>query len=54
MALVLNFDSQPENYWAFKASFLSATSDLNLTAREQFDLMTKWLGLESSGQTKII
>lgn len=51
---LLQFDDKPENYWAWKASFLSSTKDLNLSAREELDLLTKWLGAESSEQAKRI
>ncbi|KAL1021415.1 hypothetical protein UPYG_G00013000 [Umbra pygmaea] len=51
---LLEFDDRPENYWAWKASFLNATKDLNLSAREELDLITKWLGAESSEQAKRI
>ncbi|KAL1007525.1 hypothetical protein UPYG_G00087930, partial [Umbra pygmaea] len=51
---LLRFDDKPENYWAWKASFLSATKDLCLTAREELDLLTKWLGAGSSEQAKRI
>lgn len=51
---LLRFDDKPENYWSWKASFLSATKDLNLSPREELDLMTKWLGVESSEQAKRI
>lgn len=49
---LLKFDDKPENYWSWKASFISATKDLDLTAREELDLMTKWLGPGSSEQAK--
>jgi len=51
---LLQFDDKPENYWAWKASFLSSTKDLNLSAREELDLLTKWLGAESAEQAKRI
>lgn len=51
---LLKFDDRPENDWAWKASFLNATRDLNLSAREELDLITKWLGAESSEQAKRI
>ena len=51
---LLKFDDRPENYWSWKASFLSATKDLNLSDTEELDLMTKWLGTESSEQAKRI
>lgn len=51
---LLKFDDRPENYWSWKASFQSATKDLNRSAREELDLMTKWLGVESAEQAKRI
>ncbi len=42
------FDDHPENYWAWKSSFLNATSGLKLTSSEQLDLLIKWLGSRSS------
>lgn len=51
---LLQFDDQPENYRAWKASFLSATRDLNLTAKEEMDLLVKWLGAQSGEQVKHI
>jgi len=48
------FDDRPENYWAWKTSFQSITHDLNLTHREELDLLVKWLGTESSTQGKRI
>ncbi|TWW54543.1 hypothetical protein D4764_0103490 [Takifugu flavidus] len=51
---LLKFDDKPENYWSWKASFISATKDLDLIAREELDLMTKWLGPGSSEQAKRI
>ena len=51
---LLSFDDHPENYWAWKASFCSSTEDLNLTAREELDLLCKWLGPKSSEHAKRI
>ncbi|XP_067373332.1 uncharacterized protein [Channa argus] len=51
---LLTFDDKPENYWAWKTSFLSSTEDLNLTPREELDLLCKWLGPKSSEQAKRI
>ncbi|XP_070409592.1 uncharacterized protein [Nothobranchius furzeri] len=51
---LLQFDDKPENYWAWKASFISVTKDLNLSPREELDLLTKWLGPTSSEQAKRI
>ena len=48
------FDDHPENYWAWKTSFQNITHDLNLTHREELDLLVKWLGPESSTQAKRI
>ncbi len=51
---LLQFDKRPENYRAWKASFLNATRDLNLTPNENMDLLVKWLGSESATQVKHI
>lgn len=51
---LLKFDDHPENYWAWKASFQSVIQDLNLSSREELDLITKWLGEESAEQAKRI
>ncbi len=51
---LLTFDDCPENYWAWKTSFQSVTRDFNLTAREELDMLVKWLGPESSQQAKRI
>lgn len=48
------FNDLPESYWAWKTSFQSITHDLNLTAREELDLLVKWLGPESAAQAKRI
>lgn len=37
------YDNHPENYWAWKASFISAIEGLRLTASEELDLLVKWL-----------
>ncbi|XP_034076932.1 uncharacterized protein LOC117549272 [Gymnodraco acuticeps] len=42
------FDDKPENYWAWKSSFKSAIAGLDLTAGEELDLLSRWLGRESS------
>lgn len=47
---LLKFDDRPENYWAWKTSFQAVARELNLIAREELDLLTKWLGPESSLQ----
>lgn len=51
---LLAFDDRPENYSAWKASFLTAIRDLNLTAKEEMDLLIKWLGVDSREQAKRI
>lgn len=47
---LLKFDDCPENYWAWKMSFQDVTKELDLTAREELDLLIKWLGPASSVQ----
>lgn len=42
------FDDKPENYWAWKSSFQSATASLDLSPREELDILIKWLGKQSS------
>ncbi|XP_073449004.1 uncharacterized protein [Aquarana catesbeiana] len=51
---LLKFDDRPENYWAWKSSFLSSTQELNMKDREKLDLLSKWLGPESTEQAKRI
>ncbi|XP_056410980.1 uncharacterized protein LOC130352649 [Hyla sarda] len=51
---LMKFDDRPENYWAWKSSFLSGTQDLDLTDREKLDLLVKWLGPESTEQAQRI
>lgn len=41
---LLQLDERPENYRAWKASFINATRDLNLTANENMDLLVKCMG----------
>ena len=38
---LLQFDDRPDHFWSWKASFLSATQDLNLTSREELDLLSR-------------
>nr|XP_054593164.1 uncharacterized protein LOC129160055 [Nothobranchius furzeri] len=45
---LLQFNDKPQNYRAWKRSFLSATQDLNLSPSEEMDLLLKWLGKESA------
>lgn len=49
---LLKFNNKQENYWAWKASFLSSTDDLTLFTREELDLLYKWLAPLSSDQAK--
>lgn len=46
------FDDRPENYRAWHSSYTNATRGLGLTATEELDLMTKWLGKESGEHVK--
>ena len=45
---LVQFTDRPENYWAWKSSFCNVIAGLNLTAIEELDLLTRWLGKESS------
>ena len=51
---IIIFDDKPENYWAWKSSFESATAGLDLTVGEELDLLSKWLGQESSQHVRRI
>lgn len=46
------FDDKPENFRAWKSSYNNATLGLGLTAIEELDLMTRWLGRESGEYVK--
>ena len=46
------FSDKPGNYWAWKSSFEYAFQSLHLTASKELDLLTKWLGDESSQHAK--
>lgn len=46
------FDNGPENYLAWKSSFMNALEGLSLTPSEELDLLTRWLGPQSSEQVK--
>ncbi|KAL3967947.1 NLR family CARD domain-containing protein 3 [Sarotherodon galilaeus] len=48
------FDDCPENYWAWKSSFLNAISGLKLSSSEELDLLIKWLGHDSARHVKRI
>lgn len=43
-----HFDDRPESYRAWRSSFINTIKDLNLTVSEELDLLSKWLGKESS------
>lgn len=45
---LLQFNDKPQNYRAWKRSFLTAISGLNLEPSEEMDLLLKWLGKESA------
>lgn len=45
-----SFNGDPATYSVWKASFKSIVDDLNVTPREETDLLVKWLGKESSKQ----
>lgn len=42
------------NYWAWKTSFQNAITNLDLSAAEELDLLTKYLGKESAEQVRRI
>lgn len=43
-----HFDGRPETYRAWKSSFRNTIRDLDFTAGEHLDLLSKWLGKESA------
>ncbi|XP_054872108.1 uncharacterized protein LOC129350233 [Amphiprion ocellaris] len=51
---LFKFDDTPENFRAWRSSFLSATADVDLTYSQELDLLVKWLGKESSEHVKRI
>ncbi|XP_040216137.1 uncharacterized protein LOC120945794 [Rana temporaria] len=51
---LMKFDDRPENYWAWKSSFLSGTQDLNMTEKGKLDQLVRWLGPESTEQAQRI
>ncbi|XP_040271343.1 uncharacterized protein LOC120986707 [Bufo bufo] len=51
---LMKFDDCPENYWAWKSSFLSGTQDLNLTEKGKLDQLVRWLGPEFTEQAQRI
>ncbi len=48
------FDDKPENYRSWYSSFTSAAREVHLSATQELDLMTKWLGKESGEMVKRI
>nr|XP_054593728.1 uncharacterized protein LOC129160752 [Nothobranchius furzeri] len=48
------FDDKPENYHAWRSSFINAVAEVQLTETQELDLMTKWLGKESGQQIRCI
>ncbi|XP_047447617.1 uncharacterized protein LOC125012056 [Mugil cephalus] len=48
------FDDKLENFRAWQSSFTNAVAEVQLTATQELDLMTKWLGKESGEQMRCI
>lgn len=48
------FDDKPENDRAWYSSFTNAAGEVHLTATQELDIITKWLGKESGEQVKRI
>lgn len=48
------FDDRPETFRAWKSAFINAIHGLDLTAGEEMDLLTKWLGKDSSKHVRRI
>lgn len=48
------FNDQPESFRAWRSAFVNATQELELSASEELDLLTKWLGRESAEHVKRI
>ena len=46
------FDDRPESFRAWRSAFLGAIEGLDITAGEELDLLTKWLGKESSDHVR--
>ncbi|XP_044141603.1 uncharacterized protein LOC122931595, partial [Bufo gargarizans] len=46
------FDDCPESYRAWKSTFKATIADFNLTAKEELDLLIKWLGPKSACRVK--
>lgn len=54
MSGLYQFDDKPENFRAWQSSFTNAVAEVQLTATQELDLMTKWLGKESGDQVRRI
>lgn len=48
------FTDRAEDYWAWRTSFCNAIEGLSLKPSEELDLLTRWLGEESSKHAKRI
>ena len=48
------FDDKPEHYRSWKATFLNALSEIQLSNSEQLDLLIKWSGSKSSDHLRKI
>ena len=48
------FDDRPEGYGAWKSSFQNSIQGTGLSSSEELDLLTKWLGPQSSAHVKRI
>lgn len=48
------FDDKPENYWAWKSSFQGTIASLDLSPREELDMLIEWLGKQSSEHARRI
>lgn len=51
---LFQFDDRPENYRAWQSSFNNAVRGLALTNSKELDLLTMWLGRESTEHVKRI
>lgn len=49
-----SFDDKPENYMAWKSSFINTIEHLDLRAGEELDLLIRWLGPESAAHARRI
>ncbi|XP_035531776.1 uncharacterized protein LOC118338605 [Morone saxatilis] len=54
MSGLYQFDDKSENFRAWQSSFTNAVAEVQLTATQKLDLMTKWLGKESGEQIRCI